>query len=80
MGMMQKPITSSAGTVRMSDGTRRVAYRNTYKVTTCSADGRSAETVEEARIEFLLDTNAAAQRGRKYRKASPKQAGTFVAS
>lgn len=71
------PLESVLGRVVMADGTSRYAYRNTYKVTTFSADGRTAQTERVVRIEFLLDTNAARGTGRRYRKTSPKQAATF---
>lgn len=76
---MMKPVESVAGTVTMADGTRRTAYRNAYKVTTFSVDGSTAVTAEEVRIEFRLFTNANASRGRAYRRATDKQASTFIA-
>jgi hypothetical protein len=74
---MHKLIESVAGTVTMADGTRRTAHRNTYKVTTFSADGTTATNAEEVRIEFVLFTNANAVRGPRYRKTTPDQAATF---
>ncbi len=76
--MLSKPIESIAGTVRMADGTRRAAYRNTYKSVTFSADGSTPVSTEEVRIEFLLFTNAARGGSRKYRAATAKQADTFT--
>lgn len=64
----------------MSDGSRRVAYMNTYSRTVFSADGTTFEKVQDIRIEFELDTNANARAGRHYRKTTAKQAATFQAS
>jgi hypothetical protein len=74
-----KLIESEVGTVAMADGTRRNAYRNTYRVTVFSADGTSASMVEESRIEFSLFVNVNYS-GRKFRKATSKQAVTFEAA
>lgn len=63
----------------MANGTRRSAFKNTYNVTTFSADGTSAATAPTVRIEFALFTNANAG-GRKYRKATDAQAATFEAN
>lgn len=77
--MTVKPVESVVGTVLMADGTRRFAYRNTYKVTTFNGDGTFA-TELVTRVEFELDTNANAMRGRRYRKTTDKQAQTFAAN
>lgn len=61
----------------MADGGLREAYRNTYTITTVDAGGAVVIT-QETRIEFLLDTNANAVRGRRYRRTSAKQAATFA--
>jgi hypothetical protein len=73
-----KVVESVTGTVLMSDGSRRTAYRNTYNRTVFNADG-SFDTVTDVRIEFELLTNANARAGRQYRKTTPKQASTFAA-
>lgn len=73
-----KLIESVSGWVTMSDGSRREAWKNTYKATVFNADGTFAH-VEETRVEFRLDTNANAVQGRRFRKTSPKQAATFAA-
>lgn len=75
--MTNKAIESIAGTVLMSDGSRRVAYRNTYNQVVFSTDGTTFKTVKDVRIEFELDTNANARAGRHYRKTTAKQAATF---
>ena len=74
-GMM---IQSVAGTVLMADGTRRAACSNTYRSAVEVDGGRSMKMVDETFIEFRLFTNANAG-GKRYRKASAKQAATFVA-
>lgn len=61
----------------MSDGARRFACRNTYKVVDFHGDGTFTSR-EVIIIEFVLDTNANAVRGRRYRKTSEKQAATFL--
>ena len=75
---MNKPQSTQAGTITLANGTTHDAWQNTYRTQKFTADGTSAFWVEETRIEFLLDTNAAYQVGRKYRKATAKQAATFV--
>lgn len=74
---MNKPMESTAGTVVMADGTRRFAYRNTYKITRYNTDGSVGTPEQDVSIEFLLDTNANAMVGRRYRKTTSKQAATF---
>jgi hypothetical protein len=77
---MSKPVDSEAGTIKMTNGEIRHAWRNTYSTMKFSADGRTAETVTEIRIEFLIDSNAARSTGRKFRKANAKQAASFLPS
>jgi hypothetical protein len=74
-----KLVESVEGTVRMADGTTRPAYRNTYRGTENSADGTTFRKVEDVRIEFKLFTNINLSSTRKWRKASAKQAASFVA-
>lgn len=75
-----KLVTSIQGTVRVADGTQRIAFKNIYEVVSFSPDGASCEKKQETRIEFLLFRNANARSGGKgYRKVTPKQAATFVA-
>jgi hypothetical protein len=72
-----KPMSTEAGTITLSDGSKRNAWKNTYESMKFSADGSTAEKVTETRIEFEIDANAN-QGGRKYRKVSAKQASTFI--
>jgi hypothetical protein len=72
-----KLVESTEGTAEMTDGTRRTAYMNTYRVTKFNADG-TFSTEEITRIEFRLFTNANTNRSSKFRKASFKQAATFA--
>jgi hypothetical protein len=74
---MGKLTSSVKGTVKMADGTRRGACRNTYQATVFDADG-GFELQHEERVEFELFT--AAGRRPAYRKTSAKQAATFVAN
>jgi hypothetical protein len=71
-------IDSVEGTVTMTDGTRRAAWKNTYRRMVDVDGGASMKPVTESRIEFRIFTNANATRGARYRKASDKQAATFV--
>lgn len=74
---MNKPKSSQAGTITLANGTTHQAFLNTYQDTVFSADGTTGTLVTTSRVEFLLGTNGAYSTGRKYRKATPKQAATF---
>ncbi len=76
--MTTSPLHSVPGYVTMADGSSRPAFRNTYKVTTFSADGTTATTAEVERIEFRLFVNMARGNAAPWRKASARQAATFV--
>jgi hypothetical protein len=69
---------SIQGNVTMADGTRREAYRNTYRRMVDVDGGASMRPVTETRIEFRLFGNINNARGNGWRKASDKQAATFV--
>lgn len=77
--MANKLMESTVGTVTMSNGTLREAYRNVYKIVQFNADGSVGTPLMDVRIEFLLFTNANATAGRRYRKVTSKQAATFKA-
>lgn len=79
MGMANaKMVEGIAGTVRMTDGTRRDAYKNTYNVVIFAEDG-TFKTVQDVRIEFRLFGNINNVRGNGWRKTTKKQADTFIA-
>lgn len=80
MGMANaKAVESIPGTVTMTDGTLRDAYKNTYNVVIFANDG-SFKTVQDVRIEFRLFGNINNTRGNGWRKTSAKQASTFTAN
>jgi hypothetical protein len=71
---------SIRGNVVMADGTRREAYRNTYRDMVQVDGGISMREVTEIRVEFRLFGNVNNARGNGWRKASDKQAATFMAA